>query len=173
MKLLIIIYHGKKILCTVQYPAIKAMIAEMGYTTLFLYQGFFPKGIMMSKNTAVITVICPISTPTLKENIDVKNLFLGKPISLRALAKPIPCTRPKINTMAIRQAFNSFNKIFSIATNMMDKAINGSTISAGSFIIPFMLKASVIVCATVNAVACQRIVLNFVFKRQRLITNKI
>ena len=71
-----------------------------------------------------MTVICPNSTPKLKDNMERPNLFRGNPISFNALAKPIPCINPNMNTMMIRQAFNSVSKIFSIATNKMDKNCN-------------------------------------------------
>ena len=43
--------------CTVQYNAIKPIIADNGYTILVRYQGFLPKGKMSNINTVVITVI--------------------------------------------------------------------------------------------------------------------
>ena len=55
----------------------------------------------------------------------------------------------------------------------MDKAITGSTTAEGAIIIFFMLNAKVIECATVNAVACQRITYILLLNKQRLITNKI
>ena len=74
----------------VHHAAISAIIVDKGYTTLVLYHGFFPNGIIMRANTASITATCPSSTPILKDKIEVKNLFLGNPISFNALAKPIP-----------------------------------------------------------------------------------
>jgi hypothetical protein len=55
----------------------------------------------------------------------------------------------------------------------MDKEMIGSTTALGAMIMLFILSASVSECATVNAVACQRIVLILVLRRQRLITKSI
>ena len=46
--------------------------------------------------------------------------------------------------------------MFSIATYAIDRAINGSTIRGDTETRPYMLRPSVIECATVNALTCQR-----------------
>lgn len=130
-------------------------------------------GIINKANVARITVTCPNSTPTLKLNMDKKNLLRGNPISLRALAKPIPCIRPNIKTINMRHALSLVISKFSTATNKIDKAIIGSTTALGATIIFFIDSANVIECATVNAVACQRITLIFLLNKQRPVTNKI
>lgn len=118
-------------------------------------------------------VICPNSTPTLNEIIETANLFLGKPISFSELAKPNPCINPNKNTNKIRQGFSSLNSKFSIATNKIDSAMMGSTIAGGATRMFFMLRANVIECATVNAVACHRITFTLLLNKHRPITNKI
>jgi len=137
------------------------MMADSGYTTLVLYHGFFPKGIMNRANTASITATCPSSTPILKDRIDVKNLLPGKPISFRALANPIPCISPNKKITPILVAFNLVEKMFSNATYKIDSAIKGSTTSVDGLIIFYIDKPSVTVCATVKAVACHKI--TFIF----------
>jgi len=97
----------------------------------------------------------------------------GKPISFSELANPIPCTRPNKNTSKILQGFSFVKSMFSNATNKMESAIIGSTTALGATIIFFILKASVMECATVNAVACQSIVLILLLKKHSPITNKI
>src|ERR1700733_9265393 len=163
----------KKIRWIVQYPAINAITIESGFTAYFLYPLLLLSGMMKNRNTDKITMICPISTPALNERIEVKNLFLGKPISFSELAKPIPCIRPNIKTIRTRHGFNWVNNIFSTATNKMEREMIGSTTAPGAMIMLFMLNASVMECATVNAVACQRMVLILVLRRQRLTTKSI
>ena len=63
--------------------------------------------------------------------------------------------------------------MFSIATNMIDNAITGSTICVGGEITSYMAKPSVMEWAMVNAVACQMTVFNFGLKKNRQTTNKI
>ena len=130
-------------------------------------------GITANANTVSITVICPNSTPTLKLNIDKKNLFPGKPISFNALAKPIPCINPNIKTISMRHGLSLVINKFSMAINKIDNAIMGSTTAPGATIKPFIDSASVMECATVNAVACHNMVLTFVLNKQRPVTNKI
>ena len=91
------------------------------------------------------------STPTLNMSMEVKNLLGGKPISFNELAKPIPCINPNRKTSNIRQGFNSLRMIFSTATKTIDNAMIGSTTGGGATMIFFMLNASAMVCATVNA----------------------
>ena len=128
---------------------------------------------MIKPNTNRMMVICPNSTPTLKLNIDKKNLSLGKPISFNELANPKPCTRPNANTSSMRQALRFAINIFSTAINTIDKAIMGSTTAPGATIMFFIDKASVMECATVNAVACHRMELILLFSKQSPVTNKI
>src|SRR5439155_9387129 len=97
----------------------------------------------------------------------------GNPISFNALAKPIPWIRPNIKTIRILQGFNSENKIFSTATKHIDRAMMGSVIAEETTIIFFMLSASVTECATVNAVACQRIVFILLLNKHKADTNKM
>jgi hypothetical protein len=63
--------------------------------------------------------------------------------------------------------------MFSIATNIIESEMIGSTTSPGRTTIFFMLNASVIECAMVNAVACHRIVLISFASRQIPMINKI
>ncbi|MCE3228274.1 MAG: hypothetical protein K0S32_2825 [Bacteroidetes bacterium] len=61
----------------------------------------------------------------------------------------------------MRVGFNLSVKIFSKATNKIDKAMMGSTILEGIEIIPISDNPKVMECATVKAVACQMMVFNF------------
>ena len=128
---------------------------------------------MSKQNTARIMAICPSSTPTLNDSIEVKNLLRGNPISLSELAKPKPCIKPNEKTSAIRQGLSSVISIFSMATNKIDKAIIGSTTALGAMIMLFILNASVIEWAIVNAVACHKIDFTFWFSKHSPTTNKI
>ena len=128
---------------------------------------------MNSEKTAAITAICPSSTPILKERMDVKNFPLGRPISFNELAKPIPWIRPKRKTSNKRQAFNLLIRIFSTETKTIDNAIIGSTIGLGTTKIFFILRAKVMECATVNAVACQSIGFILVLNKQSPVTKSI
>lgn len=112
---------------------------------------------MSNRYTKSIMLICPNSTPTLNDRIDVANLFRGKPISFKELAKPIPWINPNKNTNPILQGLSSAINIFSTATKSIDKAIIGSTTALGATIIFFILSANVMECATVKAVACHKI----------------
>jgi hypothetical protein len=62
---------------------------------------------------------------------------------------------------------------FSTATKQIDKAIIGSTRSGGATMMFFILKARVIVCAMVKALACQMMVDIFVLNKQSEMTNRI
>lgn len=126
-----------------------------------------------NKKAARIMVICPSSTPTLKDNIDVANLFRGSPISFRELAKPIPWIRPNMKTSKMRHGFNSVSNRFSTATNKIDKAIIGSTTALGATIMLFMLSANVMECATVKAVACHKITFTLLLSKHRPTTKSM
>jgi len=73
----------------------------------------------------------------------------------------------------MRQGFSSVRIKFSIATNNMDNAMIGSTTAGGATMMFFMLNARVIECATVNAVACHRIVFIRVLSKQSPATKRI
>ena len=64
-----------------------AIIVDKGYTTLILYHGFFPKGIIKSANTASITATCPSSTPILKDKI-----VAGHPLAWKGARNTITCS---------------------------------------------------------------------------------
>lgn len=81
------------------------------------------------KIRATITT-CPISTPILNAASAGTSAFVGSPISESALAKPKPCTSPKVNVTGHRRSMLREKK-FSAATNTIDAAIAGSMIWDG------------------------------------------
>jgi hypothetical protein len=85
----------------------------------------------------------------------------------------MPCTRPNANTTAIRVGLNLSVIIFSRATNIIERAIIGSIMYPGGLIAPYMDNPSVMVCATVNVVACHITGFNLGFNKKRLSTKRI
>ena len=71
---------------------------------------------------------CPNSIPILNSKREIKKCDVGRPISLRAFANPIPCIKPNIKTIANRQIFKLLCMIFSMDVNKIEIAISGSTI---------------------------------------------
>ena len=75
-------------------------------------------------------------------------------MSFSAPAKPRPCTRPNRNDTSAgsRRASVSRSRSASVATSTIDSAIDASTGGERSVIKPNTLHASVMLCASVNAV---------------------
>lgn len=88
---------------------------------------------------------CPNSTPILKASKDGTKSFLGNPYSLKTTAKPKPCNNPKPNTMNGRHLVAFLKIQFYTATQIIESAIRGSTISAGTCTKPKAANANVMV----------------------------
>lgn len=110
-------------------------------------------------------VTCPSSTPTLKNSSALMKCAGGMPTSFNALAKPIPCTKPKRKIMMSLQALIRWWKRFSIAANNMERAIKGSMICGLGMIYPAAASPSVNECATVNIEHC--IITDFTFELRK------
>jgi len=100
----------------------------------------------------MMMVICPNSTPKLKEINAVIKCVCGIPISFNADAKPIPCINPKRKMMVSRQLFTLSCTIFSMEVNSIDNAIRGSMILELGSIYPDAAKPSEMLWASVKMV---------------------
>ena len=99
-----------------------------------------------------IKIIWATSIPILKNNSDRSILSFAMPISIKALANPNPCNRPKMK--AVDQGVLSFflTLFISIAKNIKLNAIRASIVPFGKDIIPNTVIPRVILWAIVNAV---------------------
>ena len=108
-------------------------------------------------STAAMKTSCPISTPTLNVNNASGMSPRGRPISESAPAKPKPCRRPNENATsqghrAVRLGWPARERAISQASRRMLSAMAASTGGPGTCTTPSVASASVIECASVNAV---------------------
>ena len=81
-------------------------------------------------------------------------MSLGNPYWVSKVANPRPCNSPKVKTTNGRHFVVFLKKVFSKATQTIDKKISGSTTDNWSLTKPSAARASVMLCAKVNAVTC-------------------
>jgi len=74
-------------------------------------------------------------------------------VSIKAEAKPIPCTKPNIKITQYLRLFICVMKIFSIAMKTIEMDINGSIIAGFGSINLLATSTNEIVCANVKKVA--------------------
>ena len=73
----------------------------------------------------------------------------------------------------MRNGFSLLKTIFSTAINTIESAIIGSTMAGGAAIMFFILSIKVMVCAIVNADACQKRVLILALSIHKPTTNSM
>src|SRR5450631_1900170 len=110
-----------------------------------------------SANIKPMKPSCPDSTPRLKETSASGSSCLGKPALVSALAKPKPCSSPNANATTqgwriVKLVSPRHERTISGPRNRMLNAIAAFSGMTGTSAYPSVAMASVILCATVNAV---------------------
>jgi hypothetical protein len=90
------------------------------------------------------TANCPSSTPILNAKSKLMKFPSGRPKSASTDANPKPCRRPKLNTTKGLHLLGFVKKQFSMAIQVIDKAISGSTMLIGGLTMFIAASAKVI-----------------------------